>query len=58
MTGCGIFFQFPDKHVVSGAQQTIKTEMNRRPKLLTIEGIQKRKNPDKNYVSKIIVVLN
>jgi len=32
------------------------TEMNRRAKFLTVEGIQKRKNPDKNYVSKVIVV--
>ena len=32
----------------------MKTEMNRRPKFLTIEGIQKRKNPDKNYVSKLM----
>lgn len=31
-------------------------EMNRRPKFLTIEGIQKRKNPDKNYVYILKVV--
>ena len=31
--------------------QKKQVEMNRRPKFLTIEGIQKRKNPDKNYVS-------
>ena len=55
MTG-SVFFQSPDKNFARGAQ-TIRTEMNRRPKFLTVEGIQKRKNPDKNYVSKIFIVL-
>ena len=34
--------------------QKKQVEMNRRPKFLTIEGIQKRKNPDKNYVSVLV----
>lgn len=34
----------------------ISSEMNRRVKFLTVEGIQKRKNPDKNYVYILKVV--
>ena len=52
-TGSVIFFQPPVRNVL--AAQTKTSEMNRRAKLLTVEGIQKRKNPDKNYVSNLIV---
>jgi len=45
----------PDKNVARQAQ-TMTTEMNRRAKFLTVEGIQKRKNPDKNYVYIVKVV--
>lgn len=38
------------------AGRKISTEMNRRVKFLTVEGIQKRKNPDKNYVYILKVV--
>ena len=53
VTGCDTFFQSPNRNVARQAQ-TMTTEMNRRAKFLTVEGIQKRKNPDKNYVSKIV----
>ena len=33
------------------SEVTESTEMNRRVKLVSVEGIQKRKTPDKNYVS-------
>lgn len=44
-----------ERHEERGSQKK-KLEMNRRPKFLTIEGIQKRKNPDKNYVYILKVV--
>ena len=56
-TGSVIFlFQSPDRNPPNKVTAQPKTsEMNRRAKLLTVEGIQKRKNPDKNYVSNVIV---
>ena len=52
-----VFFllQSPDRNPANKVTGHTKTsEMNPRPKLLRVEGIQKRKNPDKNYVSKLI----
>ncbi|XP_020603739.1 SH3 and PX domain-containing protein 2A-like [Orbicella faveolata] len=46
----------PGRNVAKVAAPTITSEMNRRAKLLTVEGIQKRKNPDKNYVYILKVV--
>lgn len=46
-------FQTPDKIIAKVAAQTKASETKRRVKMLTVEGIQKRKNPNKNYVSKI-----
>lgn len=50
-----LFFllQSLDRHVERGSQKKPSAEMNRRAKFLTVEGIQKRKNPDKNYVSEM-----
>lgn len=52
-TGFVIFlFQSPDRNLSNKVTAQTKTsEINPRVKLLTVEGIQKRKNPDKNYVS-------
>lgn len=53
--GSGIsLFQTPDKIIAKVAAQTKASETNRQVRMLTVEGIQKRKNPNKNYVSKII----